>query len=284
MEGYSTILNPTGSGYVVQQTNVDEPNFVATTSSTNGSYSTIPTASVVDPAISADPNVYQIIISNQENLAKRILLIEKSLQDMMMQLFNLTTLIKNIPSSRPQSVLSTSSASCMSEPPSESTAVVFKLIEDEKDLLEFEKSDLRRRKISNENMQSFRELTQRCYETIKSRKSGQADSEYFTSAGKKNAERNILGKNGLDWWTKIRWTNHEVRFCFSYFVHGFFQRCDIQNMRSTNVLNRIWGVCERTDTKQRLSQDHCSPNFRSYWCFTKTNSHSRSAAAWNGAN
>lgn len=88
------------------------------------------------------PEAIQVIINNQTSLANRIINIEKSMQDISSQIFNLSTWIKNNPvSSRPQSSMSAmSSASNVSITTEPSAPIVINLIANESDLLEFEKS------------------------------------------------------------------------------------------------------------------------------------------------
>lgn len=99
-----------------------------------------------DLLLNAAPNethsAFKVIITNQENLAKRIINLEKGLQGINSQLFNLASWIKNNPNSRPQSAMSafssTSNMSSTSVDIPSAPVVAFKLIDDENDLVAFE--------------------------------------------------------------------------------------------------------------------------------------------------
>lgn len=89
-----------------------------------------------------EQNPLQVIINNQEKLAKRILCVEKGLQDINSQLFNLSSFIKNTNSnSRPHSSMSvmssTSNLTDTSDAPAQN--IVHNLIDDE-EMMEFERS------------------------------------------------------------------------------------------------------------------------------------------------
>lgn len=83
-------------------------------------------------------SLIQVIIANQENLAKRLVTLEKGMQQIYSQLLNVANLCStNSNFSRPQSEISSvSNMSSTSEP----QVLEFKKIDDENSLLEFEKS------------------------------------------------------------------------------------------------------------------------------------------------
>lgn len=88
--------------------------------------------------VDIDNPILNLIITNQENLAKRMLIMEKGVREISSQLINLSAWLKNNSNSRPNSAMSTlSSTSNLSEVPV-ATQISFKLINDEKDLNEFE--------------------------------------------------------------------------------------------------------------------------------------------------
>lgn len=193
------------------------------------------TQNVSNVQTTATDSIFQVMIANQENLAKRIIRLEKGLQEINSQLLNLCSWIKNNANSRPQSAMSTmssaSNVSLTTEPPS--TEIIFKRIDDENDLLEFEKS------IGDGNYRSMM-----CEHFVKpfsgAKKLISVEESIDPSKSVRSIslqlERQIFTEN---FWTKTAWTGGRKTEGFRKFVFathvtfmGFFN----------DVIHRICGT------------------------------------------